>query len=580
MRGDFSTNRRVLYLSIVAVLIGLLGAFAALFLQKMITFFSNLFFFFEFSLSPRLPSESHLGLLVIIIPAIGGLIIGLMARYGSEKIRGHGIPEALEAILVGKSVMSPKVAVLKPVSSAVSIGSGGPFGAEGPIIMTGGAIGSLIGQALHVSSAERKTLLVAGAAAGMSATFSSPIAAVLLAVELLLFEWKPRSLVPVGIASAVAEAARRHLIGEDALFPTIIHPPVDWDGLLLALIVGAIAGLFSAGCSRFLYVMEDLFEEVPIHWMWRPMLGGLAVGLGGYFQPRVLGVGYDLISDLLQNHLVLQSVLAIVFVKCLVWVVSLSSGTSGGVLAPLLIMGAALGSLEASSLPGPLHNLWPLVSMAAVIGGMMRAPLTATIFALELTRDIEALPALFTASLSAYLVTVLILKRSILTEKVVRKGHDVFREYEIDPLERVRVKEVMTRRVEVVSAESSAFEVYKSRFATGKKHKGYPVLNQNGELEGVITISDILNESLEREAEAISIKETLARAVVTITPEETCRSAAEKMAIYNIGRLPVVSDTDPTQLIGIITRSDLLKSRYAAVQEEVNYERVTPLFRT
>src|SRR5215813_7052131 len=244
--ADFTTDRRMIWIATIAVGVGALCAGVAVVLMWAIGFFTNLFFYQELSATFRSPAGNQLGLLAVFVPVVGGLIIGLLARFGSERIRGHGIPEAMEAILIGRSRMDARVAVLKPLSSAISIGSGGPFGAEGPIIMTGGAFGSLIAQAFHLSAAERKTLLVAGAAGGMSATFASPVAAVLLAVELLLFEWKPRSVVPVALASAVAAALRPYLMGSGPLFPVPLHPPVGVVGLLSAVAVGLAAGVLSA----------------------------------------------------------------------------------------------------------------------------------------------------------------------------------------------------------------------------------------------------------------------------------------------------------------------------------------------
>ncbi len=573
VRGDFAANQRLLLIATISVFIGAICAFVAVLLLAMIRFFTNLFYFHQLSLVPRSPSGSPLGLLMILVPVLGGLIIGLMARYGSERIRGHGIPEALEAILFGKSIMSPKVAILKPLSSAISIGSGGPFGAEGPIIMTGGAVGSIIAQGFHLTAAERKTLLVAGAAAGMSATFASPIAAVLLAVELLLFEWKPRSLVPVALASAVAAALRSHLLGAGPLFPIPAHAAVEWPSLIAAAVVGLAAGAFSWLLSTSLYKLEDLFEHIPVHWMWRPAIGGLFVGIGGYFQPRALGVGYDVIGDLLQGHLVASFVLGLVAVKCIIWMVSLASGTSGGVLAPLLIMGCSLGALESHLLPAGSHSLWPLVSMAAVLGGMMRAPFTAVIFALELTHDIEALPPLLIASICAYAFTVLVMKRSILTEKVARRGYDIFREYGVDPLERVRISEAMSRAVVTIPSVMPASELLERYFASSNKHRGYPVLNQKGKLIGVLTISDLLGDSILGADKTRTASDLVRTETIIAFAEETCREAAERMATRGVGRLPVVSVDEPDKLIGIITRSDLLKPRLLHFEEEHKYER-------
>jgi len=565
-RGDFSADQRLLQLSAISIAIGAVGAVVAVLLLKLIAWFTNLFFYLQFSLAPRSPAGSPLGLWMIVVPVIGGLIIGLMARYGSEKIRGHGIPEALEAILFGKSLMSLKVAILKPLSSAISIGSGGPFGAEGPIIMTGGAIGSLVAQRFHLSSAERKTLLVAGAAAGMSATFAAPIAAVLLAVELLLFEWKPRSLIPVALASAVAAALRVHLLGAGPLFPVAAHGIVAWPGLLAAVVVGLVAGAFSSGLSTLLYALEDAFEHLPLHWMWRPAVGGLVVGIGGYFQPRTLGVGYDVIGDLLLGHLAVSIVLALLLVKCGIWLVSLASGTSGGVLAPLLIMGCGLGAVEAIFLPSSgSASLWPLISMAAVLGGMMRAPFTAVIFALELTHDVESLPPLLIAAVVAYGFTVLVMKRSILTEKVARRGYDIFREYTVDPLETYRVSEAMTESVLTIPESFPASEIYARYFSSNQKHRGFPVVDANEKLLGILTISDVMEMSISEPDATLTARDLIRLDPIVAHPEETCREAAERMAESGIGRLPVLSGG---KLIGIITRSDLLKPRLLRFEEE------------
>ena len=376
---------------------------------RLIRLFSNLFFFQTISTANRSPAGNTLGLIVVAVPVIGGLLVGLIARFGSEQIRGHGIPEAIEAILFGKSKMSPKVAVLKPLASAIAIGSGGPFGAEGPIIMTGGAIGSLVAQYFHLSSAERKALLVAGAVAGMTAVFGTPVAAVLLAIELLLFELRPRSLLPVAIACAVAGFTRPLLFGSGPLFP--LHTlPLSHIGIVSSAVAGLVAGALSWGLSTWLYKVEDLFGRLPIHWMWWPALGAIAVGVGGYFEPRALGVGYDVIADLLQGHLVAQAVVSIVLIKAIVWVIALASGTSGGVLAPLLMMGAGVGALAGPYMPGGQPAVWPLIFMAAALGGMMRAPVMAAVFAFELTGDANALLPLLAAAAVAYGFTVLLMR--------------------------------------------------------------------------------------------------------------------------------------------------------------------------
>jgi H+/Cl- antiporter ClcA len=594
-KGDFTAGVRLLWISILAIAIGAICSLVAVALLWLIGFFTNLFYFHQFTLAIDVrslpePAMNTLGGLALLVPVVGGLIIGLMARYGSERIRGHGIPEAIEAILIGGSRMQPRVAVLKPLSSAISIGSGGPFGAEGPIIMTGGAFGSIFGQIVHLTAAERKTLLVAGAAGGMAATFATPVAAVLLAVELLLFEWKPRSLVPVALAAATAAMIRPFLLGKGPLF--FIPPHTDvlpLPVLLSAGVAGIMAGALALFLTAAVYAFEDLFHRLPIHWMWWPALGGLAVGIGGLFQPRALGVGYDVIKDLLSGKLVLAAIIPLILVKCGIWSSALGSGTSGGVLAPLLIMGGALGALEAHFLPGTTPgeqdtSLWVLVSMAAVLGGTMRSPLTGAIFALELTHDIKALPALLIASVIAYGFTVLVMRRSILTEKIARRGYHVSREYSVDPLELLSVADVMTPDVVTVPAALPVTELLPNYFLSGEhKHQAYPVVDERGQLLGVITRADLLEDWIFAALKAgggpgpgvgpIITYDLLRRAPITVQPWESCRTAAERMARFQVGRLPVVAPEDPSKVIGIVTRSDLLKPRARTVEEEEDRQR-------
>src|SRR5580765_2026799 len=458
--GDFTAGRRVTVITAIAIGIGFVSAYVAKGLLALIALFTNLFFYGRLTTAAASPVGNHLGLFVIVVPIVGALIIGFMARYGSDRIRGHGIPEAIEAILINGSRIDAKVAVLKPISAAISIGSGGPFGAEGPIIMTGGACGSLIAQFFHLTAAERKTLLVAGAAAGMSATFAAPVAAVLLAVELLLFEWKPRSFIPVALASATGAAARRYIIGMGPLFPVVAHPAfIGPSGLAGCVLAGLLAGALSALLTIGVYAAEDGFAKLPIHWMWWPALGGLAIGIGGLVFPEALGVGYETIGALLQGDVPRHLILGILLVKSVIWAVSLGSGTSGGVLAPLLMMGGALGGLEAMVLPNEGAGFWPLVSMGAILGGTMRAPFTGVVFALELTHDVNILLPLLVAVTLAHGFTVLVLGRSILTEKVARRGYHLSREYAVDPLEILFVREVVRRDVVALPAGESLASV-------------------------------------------------------------------------------------------------------------------------
>ncbi|MFJ2986631.1 chloride channel protein [Collimonas sp. NPDC087041] len=574
-KRDFAADSRLLRIAMIAVVIGGCGTLAAFVLLNLIRMFTNLFFYQSFSFATHSPADNHLGAWVIALPALGGLIVGLIARFGSDKIRGHGIPEAIEAILFGKSKMSAKVAVLKPLSSGIVIGSGGPFGAEGPIIMTGGAIGSLIAQHFHLTAAERKTLLVAGAAAGMTAVFGTPVAAVLLAVELLLFELRPRSLLPVIVACAVAGFTRPLLLESGPLFP-LQTSEVGVSALFSCVIAGILGGALSALMSTVLYKVEDMFGKLPIHWMWWPALGGIAVGIGGYFEPRALGVGYDVIGDLLNGNLALQLVLGLLLVKAVIWVIALGSGTSGGVLAPLLIIGAGLGAVLAPWLPGGDAHLWPLVCMAAVLAGVLGAPLTAAVFAFGLTHDTNALLPLLLTTGVAYGFTVLTMKRSIMTEKIARRGYHIYREYGVDPLERQHVDEVMSHTVTAIPANLAIAEVLERYFGTQQAHRCYPVVDEEQRLLGMVERSSFgpqVDGNNPLTTLFNPIHQTPSAALMAV-PSETCRIAAARMASHHLERLPVVSDLESRRLIGIISRSDLIKPSRLFFDEEQKRERL------
>jgi H+/Cl- antiporter ClcA len=556
--ADFSTDRRVLLLAAMAALIGMLAAVVAWALVWLIAVLTNLAYYQRFSSHFASPAANTLGFWAALIPAVGGLVIGLMARYGSEKIRGHGIPEALEAILIGRSRVEAKVAVLKPVSSAISIGTGGPFGAEGPIIMTGGAVGSLVAQLFRLSSAERKTLLVAGAAAGMAAIFATPMAAVLLAVELLLFEWKPRSFIPVAVASVVASLLRVPLLGAGPIFPVPAHAPLSAEAIGFAALVGLGAGLASGALTALVYAFEDLFAKLPIHWMWWPILGGLVVGLGGLLDPRILGVGYDTIQDLLAGHLVGASAAILLLLKATVWSVALGSGTSGGVLAPLLIMGGGLGALESSLIPAGDAGLWSMVSMAAMMGGTMRSPLTAIVFAAELTHDWNVLPALLVGAVVAHGATVLLLRRSILTEKIARRGHHLVREYSVDPFEIHRIGEVMDRNVVTIPQTMTVAEL-SARIAAGDPaltgRQGIPIVDAQGRLSGIITRSDLMRAMEDEAGRSASVLDAGSRNLIVAYPDELLRDAVTRMLGSDIGRLPIVDREDRHRLVGYLGRA-------------------------
>lgn len=522
--GDFTADAGILPISFLAIIIGLLATAVAYLLLHLIAVFTNLFYYGRADALPASPASNHLGVFAVAIPVMGALLVGLMARYGSEKIRGHGIPEAIESILMNGSRVSPKLAVLKPISAAISIGSGGPFGAEGPIIMTGGAFGSLLAQFFHLTSAERKTLLVAGAAAGMAAVFATPLAAVLLAVELLLFEWKPRSVIPVALASATAGAARRYILGTGPLFP--VPPHAAWlgaAGLLGCLVAGIGAGLLAYVMTHGVYAAEDLFHKLPLHWMWWPGIGGVFVGLGGLVFPQALGVGYDVIGLLLKGNVAVPILAGVLVVKMTIWVIALGSGTSGGVVAPVLMTGAALGGLEALVLPHLGSGFWELASMGATLAATMGCPFTGVVFALELTHDFNMLLPLLLTCFIAYGVHVLTLKRSILTEKIARRGYHLSREYETDPLEVLFVREVMR----------PALPEY---------------LPQNA--PDVLAFAD-----------------------------EPLRAVVYRMAEAGATQLAVVEPDDAHALVGVVSLKDLLQARTRHLEEERDRERVLCLWK-
>jgi chloride channel protein, CIC family len=576
--GDFTTaNRRILLLIAAAALIGVVAALIAAALLDLIGFFTNLFYYQRISISLVSPAGNSLGYLAIGVPVLGGLIVGFMARFGSERIRGHGIPEAIEAILINKSRIEPKVTVLKPVASAISIGSGGPFGAEGPIIMTGGAFGSVFGQFVRVTAVERKALLVAGAAAGMAATFNSPLASVLLAVELLLFEWKPRSLIPVGAAVAVATVLRWYLISPNPLFliPATAAPtPLT---LVSALVVGLVVGCASAVLTWSVYAAEDGFRKLPIHWMWWPAIGGVAVGVGGLIAPRALGVGYNSIDALLLAQLGLGIICGLLIVKAVIWSISLGSGTSGGVLAPLLIMGGALGALLAFVLPGGSVGLFVLVGMGAMIGGTMRAPFTGVVFSLELTHDFNALFPLLVAALVADGFTVLVMRRSILTEKVARRGVHVAREYSVDPLERVPVRLVMHTGVRYVPADLTIAEALELSGGSEAAERGLSLLDEGGVPAGFVARED-LGRYVELGGDPTRPVRSLAVPLKAATfPDEPMRIAADRLAALDGSGLPVVDPGEPTHVVGFVTREGPFDARVLWTQLEQERERTLTL---
>jgi CIC family chloride channel protein len=569
---------RMLLVSFLAAAIGLVAGIVAFALYKLIGLFTNLFFFHRWSADFSSPQHNHLGWIVIVIPVIGGLIVGVMAKYGTSKIKGHGIPEAMEAVLFNRSRIAPRVAILKPISAAIAIGTGGPFGAEGPIIQTGGAIGSLVGQAFHTTAVERKVLLACGAAAGMSATFNTPIAGVILAIELLLFEFKSRSFIPLVIASTLATAVHMQLLGLGPMFKV---SPMDFTiprALPFYLALGLICGLAAVGFSKLLYWVEDQFEKLPFDEMWWPAVGALGLGIIGFFVPRVLGVGYDTIGDILNGQLAWKLLLVVMLAKAAALAVSLGSGTSGGLLAPCFMWSAALGGLFAMIsnhfLPGAHLSpaAFALVAMGAVFAAASRATFTFIIFAFEITRDYNSVLPLMLVSVIADGVAMLLMPNSsIMTEKLLRRGLRVHQDYETDVLSQARVADTMEQELPAISTDttvSALAERIAQHDPVVARHEALLIFDGAGKLSGIITRGDLLR-ALDRDSSgAMTVQQAGSTRLVVTYPDELVSEAASKMLHQDIGRLPVVDRADPRNVVGYLGRSGVMAARLRRFHDE------------
>jgi CIC family chloride channel protein len=574
---------RIVLMSSLAAAVGLVAGLVAYVLYKLIGLFTNLFFFHEWSTSFRSVGAHHLGYWVIGVPVIGGLIVGVMAKYGTSKIKGHGIPEAMEAVLINRSRIEPRVALLKPISAAIAIGTGGPFGAEGPIIQTGGALGSLVGQALHTTAVERKVLLACGAAAGMSATFNTPIAGVILAIELLLFEFKSRSFIPLVIASTLATAVHMQLLGPGPMFQ-VAH--VDFGipkALPFYLLLGPLCGLAAVALSKALYWVEDSFEKLPVDELWWPAIGALGLGIIGYFVPRVLGVGYDTIGDILNGNLAWKLLLVVMIAKFAALVISLGSGTSGGLLAPTFMWSAAMGGLFAmiGNHAFPSAHLSPgafaLVAMGAVFGAASRATFSFIIFAFEITRDYNSvLPLMLVAVIADGIAMLFMPRSSIMTEKLARRGLRVHQDYEADVLSQVTVGETMEKNAPVIAAGTKVGEVA-DRIAKHDpavaRYEALLISDKDGKLAGIVTRGDILR-ALDKDATgAMTVEEAGSTRPIVTHPDELVSEAASKLLRFEIGRLPVVDRADERKIVGYLGRAAILSARMRRLHDEHFRER-------
>lgn len=559
-----NNKKRLLVISLLAVLVAVAISFIAKLLVYLISLITNILFHGNFSITEGTPLGNSLGIWVILIPVAGGIVVGLMALYGSKAIRGHGIPEAMEQILTNQSKIKPTITYLKPISSAISIGSGGPFGAEGPIIATGGALGSTLGQLLKISHNERKILLAAGATAGMAAIFGSPIAAIFLAIELLLFEFSPRSIIPVALACITGAAGHHLLFGQRPVFEISTVITIASNTALLAYsVMGIIIGLLSIGITKLVYIIEDGFEKLPIHWMWWPAIGGIAVGVIGYFEPKTLGVGYTNITDILSGSLTFHLVVSLCILKFISWAIALGSGTSGGTLAPLLTIGGAtgaiLGSFILSVFPssGVSIPLAALVGMAAMFAGASRAFITSIIFALETTGQSNALLPLLATCSASYFTSFFLMENTIMTEKIARRGVKTPDSYEPDILEKINVEQVMDDSGLILSTENSIEETIDWLEKEPEYKNNYFIVSTSeGEYKGIISSSQLYNKINLPETKLESL---IKQKPVSVENYNSLRTAIEIMANENIDVLPVLSN-ETQHIIGILSYANIISS--------------------
>ena len=567
-------KKRLLTISALAVLVALCISIIAKLLVHLIDLITNIAFYGSFSTVHSAPVNHTVGLFVIAVPVIGGVIVGLMALYGSKAIRGHGIPEAMEQILTNQSKIKPTITYLKPLSSAVSIGTGGPFGAEGPIIATGGALGSTLGQLMKITHNERKILLAAGATAGMSAIFGSPIAAIFLAVELLLFEFSPRSIIPVALACITGAAGHHLLFGSEPVF-AIKHVIATPSNTALAAYsgMGIVIGVLSVLVTKIVYYIEDGFEKLPVHWMWWPAIGGLAVGIIGYFSPATLGVGYENITNILSGELTIQLVLSLCLLKFLSWAIALGSGTSGGTLAPLLTIGGATGVLLGSVIiyffpqSGVTIPLAALVGMSAMFAGASRALLTSIIFALETTAQSNALLPLLAACAASYFVSFFIMENTIMTEKIARRGVKTPHSYEPDILEKISVEQVIKENGVVLSEDNTVKEVKEWLGKEPDYNSNYFIISSNeGEYKGILSSSTIFSNLQNDDSRVGTL---IKRKNISVGIGSSLRTAVEIMAKENTDVLPVVSKENNNSIIGILSYREIIASYKKNMEEHV-----------
>jgi H+/Cl- antiporter ClcA/predicted transcriptional regulator len=576
--------RRVFYLSLQVIFNAIVIGFIAKGLIALIDLITNFSFYGKLSFEAAAPGIGHWGWLVVFIPVIGALLVGIMARFGSSGIRGHGIPEAMEQVLMNESKIPPIITFLKPISSAIAIGTGGPFGAEGPIISTGGALGSVAGQVMRINANERKIMLTSGACAGMAAVFGCPVAGILLAIELLLFEFSPRSIIPVSLSCATGAAMHFLLFSTEPIFSMPDIPSPDSIAIITYTIFGIIIGVAAAYVSKSVYFFEDMFAKLPIHWMWWPAIGAVAVGVIGYFAPETMGVGYTNISLLLTGNASIHMLLILCILKFISWSISLGSGTSGGTLAPLFTigggMGALMGMITLYFFPHSDINLATaaLIGMAAMFAGASRALLTSIVFALETTGQLHGLLPLIGACTTAYFVSFFLMKGSIMTEKMERHGLTPPGTFEPDILEQVLIRNAMIRDVSVLSDKNTIRNAREwiKQHAAEEEYTTFIVVDSNNSLIGLVQRTDIFGKQYDDNAPITSL---VKGRVAYIYPNNQLSLAVDIMDKYDIDVLPVVKRDETLEMIGAISRKVIFSIYHKRRNEEELYKQTISLKR-
>jgi CIC family chloride channel protein len=549
-------------LSLLALIVGVAGGFGAIIFRAMILFIQTIFY------ASGTPLDNTLGYLVILAPAIGGLIVGLIVYFFAREAKGHGVPEVMEAIAMRGGNIRPRVAVVKTIASSICIGSGGSTGREGPIIQIGAAVGSAIGQKLKLPPGGVKILLACGATAGISATFNTPIAGVIFSIELILFELKTRSFIPLVVSSITGTIISRIFLGRQPAFTIPAYNFVSPYELLFYLLLGLLAGVVAVFFIKMMYGTENFFEKLHMKPYLKPVIGGLCVGAIGLFLPQLFGVGYETLSSVLNETIIAGSVI-LLLVLCIGKIIAnsltLGSGGSGGVFSPALfiggMLGGAFGIIVHSFYPGitATYGAYALVGMAAVFAGMSRGTLTAIIIVFEMTLNYNIILPLMFACVVSDAVSTFLSKETMYTKKLMMKGVNITHDMEVEVLSSVLVKDAMVEKVVTVSEDTTVREL--AHLIQVTEHMGFPVLTAEGKLVGIITHHDIRNAILEDKYD-LKVKEVESKDLLFAYPNDTLDETINRMVERGVSHLPVVEPSDKTHLIGFITKGDIMRAHH------------------